>query len=245
MANSARYSINFAPLALAGDTRVRVGRQPYDQDRLVALRREFRETHVFRRSGDVITDVPVTAGQQPLGNVQEEIDLAQNEKLWPVLLSASLVRTFGGVRDLLPERSVSVLGAATGGLLQHPRLPAWVQRRTLVRFETRTIYSGERRTIGLICEVGLKNLLLATCAEAIAAGISPLGRYVQVEEPPPIRVFSRAAVSWAGSPQSTATTSSSTICARLRAPGRSRPTSAPRSRASPDGRSKTSIMSRT
>jgi hypothetical protein len=185
MANSARYSINFAPLALAGDTKVRVGRQPYDQDRLDALRREFRETHVFRRSGDVIIDVPVVAGQQPLGNVQEEIDLAQNEKLWPVLLSASLVRTFVGVRDLLPHRSVSVLGAATGGLILHPRLPAWVQRRTLVRFEMRTIYSGQRRTIGLICEVRLKNLLLATCADASAAGISPLGRYVQVEEPCP------------------------------------------------------------
>ena len=185
MANPARYSINFAPLALTGDTRVRVGSQPYDRDRLDALRREFRETHVFRRSGEVIIDVPIAAGQQPLGKVQEEIDFAKNERLWPVLLSAALVRTFGGARDLLPQRSVSVLGTPAAGLLLHPRLPAWVQRRTLVRFETRTIYSGERRTIGLICEVDLKNLLLATCANAISSGISPLGRYVQIEELPP------------------------------------------------------------
>jgi hypothetical protein len=138
-----KYSINFAPIEIKGDTTVLIGRQAYDRDRLDALRREFRETHVFRRDGadNVILDVPVIAGQKPIGNIQEELDLARYQKLWPPLLSAALLRAFSGVRDIISDRPVSVVGALARGLVRHPNLPQWMQKRTLLRFDTRSIYA--------------------------------------------------------------------------------------------------------
>ncbi|WP_421521875.1 argonaute/piwi family protein [Ochrobactrum quorumnocens] len=181
----AKYTINFSPVEMTGQAKVLVGRQPFDVDRLNELRDEFRETHVFRRDGidNVIVDVPVVAGQKPIGNVQEEIDLARYPKIWPSLLSAALVRAFSGVRDILSDLPVSVVGSTLRGLIQHPELPEWIQKRTLLRFDTRTIYAGDKRTFGLVCEARLKNLIQGSCAELLALGVSPLGRYVQVEEP--------------------------------------------------------------
>jgi hypothetical protein len=37
--------------------------------------------------------------------------------------------------------------------------------------------------IGLVCEVRLRNFLFAPCSDMIAAGLLPLGRYAQIEEP--------------------------------------------------------------
>jgi hypothetical protein len=60
-----------------------------------------------------------------------------------------------------------------------------MQKRTLLRFDTRSIYAaGEKQMLGLVCETRIKNLIQGSCAELLALGISPLGRYVQVEEEP-------------------------------------------------------------
>lgn len=182
------YTINFAPINLQGNTSIHVGRQPYDSDRLDELRREFRETHVFQRDGadDVIIDIPIIAGQNPIGNVQEEIDLTRQYNLLPALLSAALLRAFSGVRDIISDRPVSVLGAELRGLARHPDLPGWIQKRTLLKFETRSIYgTSKKRMLGLICETRVKNLILGSCAKLLALDFSPLGRYVQVEQEAP------------------------------------------------------------
>jgi len=178
-----QYTINFAPLSIEGKTVVTVGRQAFSPDRLAELRQEFSVTHVFRRDQDTIIDIPITAGHGPIGNVQEELDLAKNNRLWPILFSAALVRHFSGARDILSDRPVSVLGDKSRGLVQHPELPEWMQRRTLSRFETRTIYTDKKPSVGLVCEARLKNLILGTCADLIERGVSPVGKYVQVEEP--------------------------------------------------------------
>ena len=189
-----KYLINFAPISVRGNTTVLVGRQPYDSDRLDELRHEFRETHVFRRDGvdDVIIDIPVAAGQRPIGNAQEEIDLAKYHKLLPPLLSAALIRAFHGSRDILSDRPVGVLGAVSRGLIRHPDLPEWIQKRTLLKFDTRTIYrAGDKPVLGLVCETRVKNLILGSCEELLALGISPLDRYVQVEEEYDSRLMKR------------------------------------------------------
>lgn len=179
----AKFTLNLAPVELSGETKILVGRQPYDRDRLIELRRDFRETHVFRRDGtdDVIVDVPVVEGQKPIGNIQESVDLTKEPKLWGPLLSAALLRAFTGVRDLYSDHPVSVVGSVTRGLVRHPQLPEWLQRRTLMSFETRSIYSGTSRVFGIVCEARLKNFLLGSCADLLALGVSLIGRYVQVE----------------------------------------------------------------
>jgi hypothetical protein len=59
-----RYALNFSPLTLEGNTKILVGRQPYDFDLLSDLSAEFRVTHVFHRIGkdDAILDVPIAVG---------------------------------------------------------------------------------------------------------------------------------------------------------------------------------------
>jgi len=149
------YTLNFVTVSIEGQTHIVIGQQPYDQERLMELRNTFGKTHVFQRygRGDVIVDIPIVAGQRPLGNIQEEVDLSRTSWVWPPLLAASLVRTFSGNRDILSDYPVTVLGAAQRGLIKHADLPAWIQKRTLLKFETRWIYRGrDARTLGLVCE---------------------------------------------------------------------------------------------
>ncbi len=154
-----QLSLNFAPLNITGNTSILVGRQPFDSERLADLRAEFVDTHVFHRSGldDTIIDIPIVKDIAPLGNVSETIDLLRERRLWPTLLSASLLRTFGGVRDIMSDRPVSVVGPINRGYLLHPDLPDWIQRRTLLRFDTRTIHIDGKSTFGIVCETRLKS----------------------------------------------------------------------------------------
>lgn len=179
----ARYTINFAPLSVGGEINVLIGRQPYDEDHLRELRQEFSHTHVFRRDQDTIIDVPITGDHDPLGNVQEEIDLSKDRLLLPSLFSAALLRAFNGQRDIFSDRPVSVLGDVSRGLISHPSLPTWVQKRTMLRFDTRPIFT-KHKNLGVVCEASTKNLILGTCADLLARGVSLEGRYVQIEVPP-------------------------------------------------------------
>ncbi|WP_291990922.1 hypothetical protein [Luteitalea sp.] len=178
-------TINFAPISVTGATKVLAGRQAYDRDRLRDLRRAFSATHVLtrRREGDVIVDIPVVDGHKPLGILTEELDLSQERWLWPALFEAALIRAFAGVRELLPGQGVTIIGSPARGLLIHDRLPPSIERRPVLRFDTRSIYNGGRRTVGIVCEPGLKNLIRASCADLIGFGISIDGHYVQTEEP--------------------------------------------------------------
>jgi len=120
----ARYSINFAPLTISGETTVLIGRQSYDEAHLRELRREFSHTHVFRRDRNTIIDVPICENSDPLGNIQEEIDLAEDRLLLPSLFGAALLRAFHGQRDIFSDAPVSILGDVSRGMINHPALPS-------------------------------------------------------------------------------------------------------------------------
>ncbi|XSC47617.1 argonaute/piwi family protein [Bradyrhizobium sp. RDT10] len=180
----AKYTLNFAPMELRGDTEILVGQHPYSAETLRDLRAEFYETHVFQRLGadDMIVDIPIVRGALPVANVQERIDLKKMVGTWSSLLSAALLRTFAGQRDIRSAWPVSVLGNASRNLLQHPRLPAWVQKRTALEFDTRSIFlTGGKRVLGVVCETRIRNILDGTCDELLACGIPLVGRYVQVQ----------------------------------------------------------------
>ncbi|MBD8554581.1 hypothetical protein IFT84_08560 [Rhizobium sp. CFBP 8762] len=180
-----QLSLNFAPLNIVGNTSVQVGRQPFDAEHLADLRSDFVDSHVFHRSGidDTIIDIPIVKDAQPLGNVHETLDLVNERRLWPTLLSASLLRAFGGLRDILSDRPVSVVGPVGRGYLIHPELPEWIQRRTLLRFDTRTTYVDRKSTFGLVCETKLKSFINAPCSVLLEHEIPIVGRYVTVRMP--------------------------------------------------------------
>jgi hypothetical protein len=178
------YTLNFAPISVSGETTIFVGTQPFSKEALHELRQQYRETHIFRRRGkdDVIVDIPIAAGAKPLGNLQEEIDLAKAKENWPPLVSAALIRAFAGAREIVSDYPVTILGASARGLIQHPDLPQWIERRTALQFDTRSHYiAGGRRVVGLVCESRTRNLINGSCAELIGLGVPMVGRYVQVE----------------------------------------------------------------
>lgn len=177
------YSLNFASLSVEENEEILIGRQPYDKEHLQELRKDFSRTHVFRRDHDTIIDVPIEVGAKPLGNLQEEIDLSKNNMLLPSLFAAALVRIFSGLRDIIDDRPVSILGTESNGTIIHPSLPKWIQRRTLQRFDTRSIYTKHKQ-LGVVCETRSKNLILGTCADLLEQNVSLEGKYVQIEVPP-------------------------------------------------------------
>ena len=178
--------LNFAPVTLAGKTTLNVGYRPYEKDMLNDLRAEFAQTHVFKRDGkdNRIIEIPVSAGAEPLSDKSMEVDLKQSWWYWGPLLNAALVRAFHGKRKIARDYPVEVLGSAELNYIRHKKLPAWVQKRSLLQFSPRTLYSPKGRPLfGLLCDARMRNLLLASCTDLIAANVSPVGRYVLIDRP--------------------------------------------------------------
>ncbi|MFK4503991.1 hypothetical protein ABIF86_008282 [Bradyrhizobium japonicum] len=178
------FTLNFAPIDLEGNTEIIVGRQTYSAERLRELRSEFYETHVFQRMGseDAIVDIPIAGDVKPVGSVTERIDLKKWQGPWSALVTAALLRAFHGQREIQSTWPLVVLGSSSRGLLKHSRIPIWLEKRTALEFDTRSIYlpSG-KRVIGLVCETRTKNIIGTTCDELIKRGVPVLGRYVQIE----------------------------------------------------------------
>jgi hypothetical protein len=179
-------TINFAPLTVTGNTKILIGRQPFDAEHLAELRRDFVDTHVFRRDGsnDTIVDIPIVPDVEPIGGLLEEIDLIQEERLWPELFRASLVRSFHGKRLIKSVYPVSIIGSALQSLVKDIELPSGFDKRTLLQFDTRRLYLGDRRSmLGVVCETRLMTVISPNCDVLHSAGIKLVGRYVQIEEP--------------------------------------------------------------
>ena len=179
--------LNFAPVTLSGTTTLTVGYRPYEKDTLNELRAEFAQTHVFKRDGkeNKIIEIPVTPGAELLSGKSMEVDLQQHRRYWRPLLSAALVRAFHSKREIVSDYPVEVLGSAERNYIRHEKLPTWVQRRSLLQFTPRLLYSStDRPLFGLVCDARVRNLLLASCRDLIATNVSPIGRYVLIDRPP-------------------------------------------------------------
>ena len=178
--------LNFAPVTLTGQTRLNVGHRPYEKDTLNDLRAEFAETHVFKREGkeNRIIEIPVAPSAEPLSDERTEVDLRESWWYWAPLLNAALVRTFFGRREIARDYPVEVLGNVENNYIRHEKLPDWVQKRSLLQFTPRALYGPRGRPLfGLLCDARSRNLLLASCADLIAANVSPVGRYVLIDRP--------------------------------------------------------------
>ena len=178
--------LNFAPVTLSGQTSLTVGYRHYEKDTLDDLRAEFPQTHVFKREGkeNRIIEIPVAAAAEPLSDKRMEVDLKERRWYWAPLLNAALLRTFHGRREIARDYPVEVLGSTEHNYIRHEKLPEWVQKRSLLQFTPRTLYSQKGRPLfGLLCDARLKSLLLASCADLIAANLSPVGRYVMIDRP--------------------------------------------------------------
>ena len=180
-------SLNFSPTHLSGEAVIAVGYRPYSETLLHDLREEFGATHVFQREREdnTIVDIPAVAGTEPLADKVMELDLARSRRYWGPLLNAALVRLFAGKREIVQEYPVEVLGNPKRNYIQHEDLPDWVRILSLLKFVPRTLFNSTGTpNFGLICDVRTRSQLLASCAELLAQGISPVGRYVMIDLPP-------------------------------------------------------------
>ena len=144
--------------------------------KLMSFKRDVRN--------DTIIEIPVVAGAEPLSAKRMKIDLKEKWWYWAPLFNAALVRAFHGKREIARDYPIEVLGSAQRNYIRHQKLPEWVQMRSLLQFVPRTLYSPKGHPLfGLVCDARLRNLLLASCKDLIAAGIRPVGRYVLVDRP--------------------------------------------------------------
>lgn len=177
--------LNFLPVELSGETTIRVGYRSYDKEILNDLRREFGETHIFKRNydDDTITEIPVVTGAEILSDKIVEVDLAESWWFWKPLLNAALLRLFAGQRQIISDYPVTVLGNPKNNLIVDAELPEWVRILPLLEFEPRSVFGGKQGSqFGLVCNVRTRYQLLATCDRLLEDGLSPVGRYVQIDD---------------------------------------------------------------
>jgi len=91
----ANYALNAVQCKLEGTGPLRAGRQPFlDDTQLNALRNKHRATHFFRREGDTILSVAVTADNTETIGAPEDVALATAPRLLAALAMDSLLRHF-------------------------------------------------------------------------------------------------------------------------------------------------------
>lgn len=179
--------LNAAAIQARQGARIAVGMQPYDKDTLARLRREKSDFYYFRRGGNdgsKILAVPLEHGLASVGNEVSEIDLSQAHWLVAPLAIEALVRTFVrlGRPVLRTARPLRVLSQRPANLLPGDAgLPDWLQRRLVLDFDTRTLWSGGHKpqTV-IVCSIRTRNVIDADCSVLLEHDIPLVGRYVAI-----------------------------------------------------------------
>jgi hypothetical protein len=168
-----------------GSRLITVGVQPFDKETLATLRRERAGQYFFRRGGvdgNSILSVPLDAGLSNLGTEVDEIDLSKAHWLVAPLAVDSLLRTFVrlGRPVIRTTHPLRVLSQRPGNLLPADTgLPEWLQRRLVLDFDTRTLWSGGSKPQAVIvCSVRTRNIIDADSRVLLEHDIPLIGRYV-------------------------------------------------------------------
>jgi hypothetical protein len=176
---------NAAPVSAPSGACLSVGIHPYDKDLLARLRCEMTGRYYFRRAGDAgnsILSVPLEAGLSSIANDVSDLDLSQSHWLVAPLAIEALLRTFVrlGRPVLRAARPLRVLSQRPANLLPaEADLPEWLQRRLVLDFDTRTLWSSAHKpqTV-IVCSVRTRNIIDADCCVLLEQGIPLAGRYV-------------------------------------------------------------------
>ncbi|OBR49624.1 argonaute/piwi family protein [Paraburkholderia tropica] len=169
----------------AEGSRLLVGVQPYDRDTLARLRREWAGQYFFRRGGvdgNSILSVPLDSGLPGLADQIDELDLSTAHALVAPLALDALLRTFVrlGRPVLRAAHPLKVLSQRPGNLLPTDAgLPAWLQRRIILDFDTRTLWTlGSKPQTVIVCSVRTRNIIDADCRVLLEHDLPVVGRYV-------------------------------------------------------------------
>lgn len=179
--------LNAAPIRSPQGAAITVGMQPYTKESLGDLRRANSGRYYFRRGGEggtKILSVPLEPGLPPIGQEVSELDLSQTHWLLAPLAIEALFRTFIrlGRPVLRPARPLRVLSLRPPNLLPaDSELPHWLQRRLVLDFDTRTLWSiGHQPQTVVVCSIRTRNIIDADCRVLLEHGVPLVGRYISL-----------------------------------------------------------------
>lgn len=172
--------------------RARIGRlDPVDHGPIAELRRQHRETHVFRFDSrdEKIRNIGLEPQIDPIGKV-EEVELADHFYLFANAIEHRLRTWFSANRRILrPFRPLVCLGGRDRLLTQALHEEGIVSPDTRLNvlakwsFDFRVLASADPDDppwLGLVTDVSTSNLIDIPVAELLAKGFDPSGCYVGV-----------------------------------------------------------------
>ena len=180
---------NAVSLHSAPDAKIPVGTHHYDQALLAFLREKHRGSYFMKRGGgdgNSILSVALRSGLEPLTCNISDQEVASAPWLLAPLAVDALLRFFVGLgRPVLRWRPLRVLSACPGNIYPSENgLPDWLQRRLVLNFETRTVRGNDGTpVVVLACDVRTRNIIDASCADLLKAGMPVIGRYVATPRP--------------------------------------------------------------
>ncbi|MEX2487991.1 MAG: hypothetical protein WD356_00530 [Pseudomonadales bacterium] len=188
-------TLGISPVELSGE-HVRIGRlEPAEDTSIRDLRREHRNTHVFRfdaRDGKIV-NIGIGLGIEPLGTI-EEVPVAGHLLLLAEAISHQLRQWFSGNRKILkPFHPLICLGSRDrllANALRQAGVPSPDGRLDVVAkwsFDLRLLSSAHpelRPSLGLIADVGTSNVIDIPVSELLESGFDPVGRYVGTRDEP-------------------------------------------------------------
>lgn len=175
--------LNAMPIRLPIAT-VKIGRQPYqDADHLQGLRADHLNTHILKRRGDAVIDVPYAAEAEVLGT-PDTISLTDDRGLCKALvLNAILNHVYLLGRAILyfdPVDFLSEEDLLKASVPSGMACPDWLGVRLRYELNVRTHYPDEGQSFQvLVIGVRTATVIDASCAALLEEAINIGGRYVQ------------------------------------------------------------------
>jgi hypothetical protein len=174
--------LNAAVIQMPGD-KIDVGHIPYDEAVLESLRKQQVGRLFAQRHNDVIETISLSPNEVIRGT-KHSIELSDRPALVAALARESLIRFLGTDTNypVLSARPLRVIGGKAENLVEAKyNLPAWLEKRLVMRFETRVLYRKDKAPrVVLTCDLGTRNGIETPCSELHRLGVPLVGRYVTV-----------------------------------------------------------------
>jgi hypothetical protein len=160
-----------------------VGHIPFDEVVLEQLRKQQAGKLFAQRHDDIIETISLSPDEAIRGP-KHSIELSDRPSLIAALARESLIRFLGADKNypILSARPLRVIGEKSKNLVA-PKygLPAWLEKRLVMRFETRVFYrKDEVPRVVLTCDLATRNGIETPCSELHRLGVPLVGRYITV-----------------------------------------------------------------
>lgn len=186
---TAPYRLNMLLTAFPSDATVVLGRQPFvDPSQLAELRERHRESHLVRRSGDIIEAIGYRSDAEVIGT-KETVLLDARPDIARSLLREWILRSFiERSKRIRPGRTIEYISMRPESnllvecLAPGVQLPDGVGRRISAKFDVRRI-RGRARQIHTVIVIDVQTRVTLDCplAELLKRGLNVRGLYVQRE----------------------------------------------------------------